>query len=541
MTALAAAAVLAVQLSAAAAEITLTDAVNGTVRISGTAAPEENVTLLILNPGCTLSDAFSDAENSVQYLRSVAAGQQGYSFDIDMNTDEGGTYSVYITAGDNRLEPESFDFYSKSVKEAVTGELNEAKNIDTELLDRVMSVFSLSNNRLYSEGDKSSIASTLEKIRAAQTGGIFGSDIEGVYKGIYQSLILTAYNTFDDAVFEDGMLRYTELLGIADTEEYADYLQSLSGAGRERLNNALLGGGYGTAEDFQNAFGSAVAYYVITDYSMQGYGHIPGFLKKYREIYEANGFDFSLNADNTVYAGLLSTPSKNLSELAALYNSLTLKRNTTPGAAYSSGAGGGSSNVKAQTTRTADNIYYEASPKTVFTDVSNDHWAAEYILSLYEKGIVSGTGDNSFEPSRNVTRAEFTRMITAALGAEPDYGEASFEDVDGTWSQPYVEAAYKMGWIYGVSEKRFEPDSCITREQSAAIIYRAIGAEEKQAEQFDDDESISDYARAAVYTLKAQGIISGRENNSFAPAELLTRAEAARMIYSMLDDGGTDK
>ena len=68
-----------------------------------------------------------------------------------------------------------------------------------------------------------------------------------VYKrqGIYQSLILTAYNTFDDAVFEDGMLRYTELLGIADTEEYADYLQSLSGAGRERLNNALLGGGYG--------------------------------------------------------------------------------------------------------------------------------------------------------------------------------------------------------------------------------------------------------------------------------------------------------
>ena len=51
----------------------------------------------------------------------------------------------------------------------------------------------------------------------------------------------------------------------------------------------------------------------------------------------------------------------------------------------------------------------------VFGDLDGYEWAKKDIENLYQKDIVSGTGDGNFEPSREVKREEFVKMLVSAL------------------------------------------------------------------------------------------------------------------------------
>lgn len=75
------------------------------------------------------------------------------------------------------------------------------------------------------------------------------------------------------------------------------------------------------------------------------------------------------------------------------------------------------------------------------------------------------------------------------------------------------------------------------------MLYRAaksVNGSAASEELFSDDGEISGYAKEAVYTLKAKGIISGRGENEFAPKSGMTRAEAAKLIYQTINIIGSD-
>ncbi|MBO5364655.1 MAG: S-layer homology domain-containing protein, partial [Clostridia bacterium] len=50
----------------------------------------------------------------------------------------------------------------------------------------------------------------------------------------------------------------------------------------------------------------------------------------------------------------------------------------------------------------------------LFEDVPADHWAADYIKEMKDKGIVGGKTATTFEPDATITRAEFVKMIATA-------------------------------------------------------------------------------------------------------------------------------
>ena len=64
--------------------------------------------------------------------------------------------------------------------------------------------------------------------------------------------------------------------------------------------------------------------------------------------------------------------------------------------------------------------------------------------------------------------------------------------------------------------------------------YKGIDAEDAQEIIFGDEAEISDYALEAVKHLSGAGIINGYEDGTFGPQRTLTRAEAARIIYGVL-------
>lgn len=167
-----------------------------------------------------------------------------------------------------------------------------------------------------------------------------------------------------------------------------------------------------------------------------------------------------------------------------------------------------------------------------FDDIVGSFAEAD-IVSLYEQGIVGGTGDRTYEPSKAVSRAEFASMVVRLYGLEgvnasiPAFKDAKPE----AWYYGAVEAASQLGIVTGVSAEQFQPGAAVTREQAAAILVRALRlpAAATAGTTFADADRIDDWAAGAVRTATNAGLIQG-DNGRFRPLDKLTRAETAALL-----------
>ena len=173
-----------------------------------------------------------------------------------------------------------------------------------------------------------------------------------------------------------------------------------------------------------------------------------------------------------------------------------------------------------------------------FTDVPESRWSYPYIQQLYDAGVVSGTSATTFEPTANVTRAQFVTMLAGLQGADVSaYTSGKFADVPAdAWYAPYVNWAAENGVVYGVSDTAFAPDAEISRQDMAAMLYSYAGQFGIQlgtgnpAITFTDEADIADYALPAVEALQRAGVISGMPDGSFRPRDTATREQACVML-----------
>ena len=109
-----------------------------------------------------------------------------------------------------------------------------------------------------------------------------------------------------------------------------------------------------------------------------------------------------------------------------------------------------------------------------FDDVPANAWYAKAVNTLASLDIISGVGDNKFEPERSITRAEFTAMaMKFAVGGEE--GENIFSDVDeNDWFYDAVVNSIQYGWIHGYGDGTFRPNNPITREEVTAIVNNML-------------------------------------------------------------------
>ena len=172
-----------------------------------------------------------------------------------------------------------------------------------------------------------------------------------------------------------------------------------------------------------------------------------------------------------------------------------------------------------------------------FLDLNQAEWAKESIIALYEKGIVSGIGDNIFDVSRAVTREEITKMLAGAFLSVDSGATCEFSDTKtGDWHYAYIAAAYQNGIITGIGNGLFGVGEVVTREDAAVMLGRILNpdASFEINNPFLDNESISDYAKPYVYYLCEVGIINGYDGNLFKPKASLTRAECAKLIFAAM-------
>ena len=156
---------------------------------------------------------------------------------------------------------------------------------------------------------------------------------------------------------------------------------------------------------------------------------------------------------------------------------------------------------------------------------------------LVAKGVLSGYPDNTFRPLNHITRAEFVKMIVTAFDIDGN-AQISFSDVTpDAWYAPFVAKAYSKGIISGVSQTEFAPESNITRQDAALIIYRIVKNRiaDGEAADFSDGHKIADYAKDAVYALARAGILNGMGDGSFSPDSSIDRQSAAVLISKCIE------
>lgn len=121
---------------------------------------------------------------------------------------------------------------------------------------------------------------------------------------------------------------------------------------------------------------------------------------------------------------------------------------------------------------------------------------------------------------------------------------APFTDVSpDEWYSEAVAWGYESGIISGVSETEFAPNTSITREQIATILYRYAKykgsdvdtkAENADLSEYSDAEQISDWAADAVKYCINSNIINGDNAGHIMPKNNATRAEMAAIIVRFI-------
>lgn len=181
-----------------------------------------------------------------------------------------------------------------------------------------------------------------------------------------------------------------------------------------------------------------------------------------------------------------------------------------------------------------------------FTDTVG-HWANNVISNMYANRIINGenTPDGlKFNPDKSMTRAEFAVMITNYLGVNiEDYDEVKlpYSDINKLpeWSINSFKALYKLGIVKGSTSADgnlyANPSDSITRAETATIIARTLptGIALTTIE-VPDKDAIATWAYDGISTLITTGAIGGYKDGTIKPLNNVTKAEAAKILYSIM-------
>lgn len=184
----------------------------------------------------------------------------------------------------------------------------------------------------------------------------------------------------------------------------------------------------------------------------------------------------------------------------------------------------------------------EACPSNHFTDVEGaGHWTHEGIDFAVSHGLFSGMSATTFEPDTAMTRSMLVTVLWRYADM-PIEGTNSYTDVpNGTWYTDAVSWAAYNGVVTGVGNNKFDPDGKITREQMATILYRYAKSSgidtsnRTDLRSFPDAERISSYAKEAMQWAVAEGLINGSDGK-LLPQGNATRAQVAAILMRFIQN-----
>ena len=559
--------------TASAEMITYTiDDIEGTITV--TAAPQdlgygEAVTVLLvkteqdeseetatLRRQKTLSQLKSE-ELLMAYVQGITAKDGKFTTEIAL--DQRGDYTLIVVNPQTGVPEEKSFYYSTRdnkitfIKE--TASLLSAEGADPSVLEAKLNLERKEKSDTARNFDISGSNNVVFRVSESGLADTFFNLLKNEAKDEKKDIKTYIENMTPETFVEKLTLSaqltsMTEGLGTVmdysgDFSPASDYVETynskVTDAEKAEFAKYFKGKKFYSKTDALDCFYESVCLSVITKNS--GWGN-------YQYLIETHGSDMGITRMDEY--NKLKNPVKVTDYLTGKYTTVEafakavdngIKELTSGGKGSGSSGGGGKGGFSGSVGNVIEKDPGKASaPQTIvrmFKDTDDVSWAVESIEALAKANIVAGVGDGYFEPERNVKREEFVKMAVLAAGLQVEKNEIKFIDVkDGEWYCEYISPALENGIITGISEDMFGIGENITRQDAAVILFRIAEKAGKvmitDETLFSDDNNIADYAKEAVYSLKYWKVINGRDGNEFCPEDSLSRAEAAKMIYGLM-------
>lgn len=167
-----------------------------------------------------------------------------------------------------------------------------------------------------------------------------------------------------------------------------------------------------------------------------------------------------------------------------------------------------------------------------FSDVDTNHPYYSAIVHLSDEGVINGYEDGSFQPEKEINRAELVKVLVEGLGFTPDptVHKNCFPDVREEWFASYVCFAKENKWIEGYPDKFFHPGRSVNRAEALKIVLNAFSfVMTTPSEKPFEDVEIDDWFAPFVDLGKQKNILPEKDQ-LFDPSKPRTRGEVALII-----------
>ena len=177
----------------------------------------------------------------------------------------------------------------------------------------------------------------------------------------------------------------------------------------------------------------------------------------------------------------------------------------------------------------------------IYSDVRGTDWFYADVKRATELSLFNGYADGTFRPNDTMTRAMFAQVLYNMEEKPTAEGGVPFTDVSPqAWYFDAVHWAYQQGIVNGMSPTSFAPDSKITREQMATMLFKygsASGLVDSSRsgslEGYQDADQVSAYALEPMQWAVGVGLINGMSATKLAPKNDATRAQAAAILVRL--------
>ncbi|WP_415839972.1 S-layer homology domain-containing protein, partial [Paenibacillus endophyticus] len=166
-------------------------------------------------------------------------------------------------------------------------------------------------------------------------------------------------------------------------------------------------------------------------------------------------------------------------------------------------------------------------------DDSTAHWGEKSLVKWIDKGMLGGYPDGSIQPDRQVTRAEFTKLVNAVFRLNKSEASSFTDVVADAWYSQDIAAVKEAGFIEGYPDGSFKPGASISRQEAAKIasgLFKLEVAQGDKLASFKDRDQVQAYAKSSLEQLLAGGYINGYPDQTLRPAKPITRAEAIALL-----------
>jgi hypothetical protein len=170
-----------------------------------------------------------------------------------------------------------------------------------------------------------------------------------------------------------------------------------------------------------------------------------------------------------------------------------------------------------------------------FIDVPDGYWAKDAIEYSATANIVNGYPDGTFRPDSPISRAELSAILVRVkdLKLAEALSQSVFKDVKPShWAAKYVWAAKYENFITGYPNQTFKPANKITRAEGTSLFARfeKLQLPDYIVERPFPDIATRHWAAKEIQAAGSFGFLKYLEGMYFRPNRPMSRAEAVAML-----------